>query len=509
MNLELELNRLKRNSAAAWQRYNFDQSAALLLQAHKLAPANPDLLLDLGHQSGLRYDYEKAREYFEKAIRLSNGDVRFFVKAGLHCASFSQPDMAREYFERALKKHPDAQETLLPLAENYERFRRLDEAEALAARAVELSPSNKFAHAIRAKLLRRRKRLDEAESIMRPLAGQPDADVWATAIIWYELGLILDAQSRYDEAMTAFLNAKKILRERTEKAYETSREIRKQQHAEARALTAGILKSFRDAGHDLQPSRRIAFLVGHPRSGTTLLEQVLDAHAGVVSLEETLIFEDSSVPLFSRMQKWHGGSDWLAKIPPAQLLPVRTDYFSHAEKFLGQPIGNRLLLDKNPSLLAVVGGVAKVFPETKFIVTLRDPRDVCLSCFMQPLRPNTLNTAYLDLERMVVEYVRVMSLWLEFRDKMAAPWLEVRYEDMVDNLEAVARRTLDFLDLPWNDSVLNFNEHAQKKLVRSPTYADVGKPLYKTSQGRWKNYQKYLEPHLAQLEPLIKAFGYE
>jgi hypothetical protein len=80
---------------------------------------------------------------------------------------------------------------------------------------------------------------------------------------------------------------------------------------------------------------------------------------------------------------------------------------------------------------------------------------------------------------------------------------------MVVGLESVARRTLAFLGLPWDERVLAFNQHAQGKIVRSPTYADVGRPIYKTSQGRWHNYQKHLEPHLAKLEPFAKAFGYE
>jgi len=87
--------------------------------------------------------------------------------------------------------------------------------------------------------------------------------------------------------------------------------------------------------------------------------------------------------------------------------------------------------------------------------------------------------------------------------------VEVRYEDMVENLESVARRTLDFLGVKWDERVLRFDEHARQKLVRSPTYADVTKPVFKTAVGRWRNYRKYLEPHLAKLEPFVKAFGYE
>ena len=91
---------------------------------------------------------------------------------------------------------------------------------------------------------------------------------------------------------------------------------------------------------------------------------------------------------------------------------------------------------------------------------------------------------------------------------MPAPCLEVRYEDVVDDLESVAHKALEFLGIVWDDEVLHFHEHARQKMVLSPTYADVTQPVYKRARGRWRNYQKYLEPHLRKLEPLVKAFGY-
>jgi hypothetical protein len=102
-----------------------------------------------------------------------------------------------------------------------------------------------------------------------------------------------------------------------------------------------------------------------------------------------------------------------------------------------------------------------------------------------------------------------MGAWQTIAPRMRNPYLEVRYEDMVEDLESVARKTLDFLGVTWDAQVLGFDEHAQKKVVRSPTYADVTQPVYKRAVGRWRHYQKYLEPHLAKLAPFAKAFGYE
>lgn len=152
----------------------------------------------------------------------------------------------------------------------------------------------------------------------------------------------------------------------------------------------------------------------------------------------------------------------------------------------------------------------RVFPEIKLLAALRDPRDVCMSCFMQTFVPvGATTSAYLSLERTVGEYASLMGMWRKMASLMPNPWIEVRYEDMVNDLESVARKTLNFLDIPWDARVLGFDEHARQKVVRSPTYADVTKPVYKGAVGRWRNYQKYLEPHLEKLEPFVKAFGYE
>jgi hypothetical protein len=157
----------------------------------------------------------------------------------------------------------------------------------------------------------------------------------------------------------------------------------------------------------------------------------------------------------------------------------------------------------------MIPAFVRIFPETKFLIALRDPRDVVLSCFMQPQPLNQITATYLSLEGTSADYAALMSIWQTVKPLMPSPYLEVRYEDMVEDLESVARKTLEFLGVPWDAQVMGFAEHAQKKMVRSPTYADVTQPVYKRARGRWRNYQKYLEACLGTLEPFVKAFGYE
>jgi hypothetical protein len=154
-------------------------------------------------------------------------------------------------------------------------------------------------------------------------------------------------------------------------------------------------------------------------------------------------------------------------------------------------------------------GMLRLFPETKLIIALRDPRDVVISCFMQYLPLNTNSVCFLTLERTSRRYAHDMSVWLKLRQIIRPPWIEVRYEDCVAGLEGQARRALEFLDLPWDPAVLQYRDRLKAKSVSSPTYEAVSKPLYTSAIGRWKHYAKELAGCLPILEPFVKAFGYE
>ena len=133
-----------------------------------------------------------------------------------------------------------------------------------------------------------------------------------------------------------------------------------------------------------------------------------------------------------------------------------------------------------------------------------------MSCYFQylPLNPNSV--CFLGWEATARRYALDMGVWLRHRPLLdASSWMEVRYEDVVADMEASARRTLEFLRVPWQDSVLKYRERLSTKTVHSPTYLDVAQPIHKRPVGRWKNYAKWLQPVLPALEPLVKAFGYE
>jgi tetratricopeptide (TPR) repeat protein len=398
--------------------------------------------------------------------------------------------------------------TLALLGEIYERARRLDAARDVAERALFIDPVCGQARLLLARLERQAGRLHEAEQRLKTFPANADPALRVSAS--YELGNVLDRLGKYDDAMQAFLAAKALLQPH---AYRPAHELKvmraRIQHLTDHATT-DLLKQWAEAAGQLQPQHRLALLGGHPRSGTTLLEQVLDSHPEIISAEETEVFQNDA---YGRLMQNHPDEvamfQGLATATLETLQKSRENYFRSMNLALGQPVGPRLLIDKNPSYTFLTPALARIFPEIKFIIALRDPRDVVLSCFMQNLPLNQVGAAFLTLAGSADEYNCLMNTWRTMAPRLSNPWLEVRYEDMVEDLEAVARKTLDFLGVPWDASVLGFNEHARQKAVRSPTYADVTQPVYKRAKGRWHNYQKYLEPYLGKLQPFVKMFGYD
>jgi tetratricopeptide (TPR) repeat protein len=503
------LSRLFQEAAESWRKQDYEQTIALLKRASELDPANSTVLFDLGRAYGLRYQYDSAENYFEKAIRIAPRKVEALIEAGRRSQAFGHYEMAARYFDRATRERGAPAEAFLTLAELYERGPRAKEATALVERALTLDPNHWLSLLARARWKRLGGALEEAEKFTRELLQKTSCDPQTRIRAWYELGTILDRQGRFDEAMKAFLEAKALQRPIATRATAILQGIQARVNEQQQTITAATLERWATPQAELGTSRRLAILCGHPRSGTTLLEQMLDGHPQIVSAEETHILHDEAyLPLSRGFNESNSLLEVLEAAAPSQLRQSRENYFRFTESFVQKSIGNKLLIDKNPALNVLIPAVIRIFPEAKFLVALRDPRDVCLSCFMQHLSLNPVSSAYLTLEGTATQYASVMGFWRAMLPRMRNPSLEVRYEDLVEDLPATARRATDFLAVEWDPRVLKFHEHARTKPVRSPSYADVGKPLFKRAVGRWRNYEKYVEPLRDKLAPFVTAYGY-
>jgi len=504
------LSRRFHEAAEAWKRQDYRHAIETLGGAARLDPANATIQLDLGRAHGLRYDYPAAEKCLEKAVRLVSKKTEVLTEAGRRCQEFGSYEMAKGYFERAAALPGASAGVFVSLAEFSERHARLEEATEWVNRALATQPGYPAALLAQGRLCRLAGKLEDAESTVRSLLEKTGIDLPTLARSFYELGAILDRQGRYDDAMAAFLEAKALLRPASASHQAILQGIQARVREMEDSISSGVLDRWFNSSDALKPSRRLAVLCGHPRSGTTLLEQVLDSHPGVIAAEETHILHDEAyLPLSRGFSPEASLLEVLDSTPASALRQSRENYFRFTELFIGKPIGSKLLIDKNPALNVLIPAVARIFPDAKFLIAIRDPRDVCMSCFMQPLSLNPVSSSYLTVAGTVTQYASVMGFWRTMLPRLRNDWIEVRYENVVQDLATESRRVLEFLKVEWNDEVLRFHEHARTKPLRSPSYAEVTKPVFKGAIGRWRNYEKYLEPCLEKLEPFVRDYGYE
>ena len=261
---------------------------------------------------------------------------------------------------------------------------------------------------------------------------------------------------------------------------------------------------FRDAGLGSPPDP--VFVVGFPRSGTTLLEQFLDAHPALRSFDEQPFLHRRIDEMVSRGVPFPEGLD---RLDPTLIEALRWSYFRDVGRLI--PEGSVVrAVDKNPLNIVRLPLVAAMFPRAKVILALRHPCDVALSCFLQNFRSPAFSVTFQSLESTAAMYSRVMAHFERNRYALGLDLHVNRYEDFVSGLEAEARSIVDFLDLDWVDEVLAFTFRAAKKgHISTPSYSQVVQPVSRTAVGRWEAFRPWFEQGaLKHLEPWIQHWGY-
>ena len=170
---------------------------------------------------------------------------------------------------------------------------------------------------------------------------------------------------------------------------------------------------------------------------------------------------------------------------------------------------DKLIIDKLPLNTIAIPLINLLFPNAKVIFALRHPCDTILSCFQQVFKPNVAMANFTTLDRSVEYYDKVMNGWTTYNENLNVDHTISKYEDLLDNFDESVLKLLNYLNLPWDDGVRDYRNTAiTRKLINTPSSSQVVQPLYKSSVGRWKNYQKYFAKHMEKLNPWINYFGY-
>jgi tetratricopeptide (TPR) repeat protein len=518
------------------------EAATAYRHALDLQPNDPGTLLNLGHSLNCLGLMEEAARHYEAAARAEPTFSAAHGSLAQLAQSSGRFEKALTHYRHGIDANPDDPSIHHGIATAYRDLGRVDEAASHFRRADALSP-NPVSRAALASLLERAHRLDDAREaaeetlaldprsaearlvlakIARRLEGDPAAAPLYEALIagcqqgelHFSPAVLARAQADLAglrEAGGDTNAALKLYREANETNCATfpawaeeTRNYISRVHAltqAVRALPAGPVRTT-----DNRKPKEPVFLVGFPRSGTTLLDQLLNAHPTIAVMEEKPILDRVSEALgsaeASRPQAVLEGS-------AAKLEPLRRLYFDEAEKYCPDRGPDSILVDKLPLNILNLWLAAALFPGAKVILALRDPRDVCLSCFTNLFRLGPGLAGFPSLEASADLYAAVMTLWLESRQRLDLSFHIVRYEDLIDDLEREARRLVAFLELDWKDQVLGYRELARKRYIVTPSYHQVVRPLYGSARGRWRRFESALAPVTPTLRPFLEAFGYD
>ncbi len=247
------------------------------------------------------------------------------------------------------------------------------------------------------------------------------------------------------------------------------------------------------------------FIVGFPRSGTTMLEQMLDAHPAFVSMDERIIIQTC----VERMEA--KGFDYphqLDRLGAEDLQELRALYWKEADKVAARAEG-QVLVDKNPLNMLRLPMIRRLFPAARVILALRHPCDVILSCYMQNFRSPAFMILCSTLERLAKSYVNAMRFWIHHQPLLCPDVLLLRYEDTVGDFAGQVERIADYLGISERHHLADFAAHAARKgYISTPSYAQVTEPVNSRAVARWEPYRAYFEPLFPLLRPVASHWRY-
>lgn len=438
--------------------------------------------------------HEDALPVIEAVTKREPNNANFQLKLGIEYGLVRDIIGAEKAFRAAIAIDPVLSDAYLGLIIQYEHANREELFASLIAEAEQAGVDEGVLGFMRSMELRRAKRFEEALTCLAlvPETIEPERTSHLRATL-------LDRLGRSDEAFSAFAKANELHKTHVTDPLRRAAEFRDELESEIRLLTPEWVAGWTKANPPTERPDPV-FLVGFPRSGTTLLDTILMGHPDTVVLEEQ--------PPLNLVDKALGGLQALAELDEAAIIEARRSYFDEVEKIHPLPEG-AMLIDKSPLFLHKVPLIARIFPKARYTLALRHPCDVILSCYMSNFRLNTAMANFLDLNDAAAFYDLTFRYWEHASALFPIEAKTVVYERLVEDVAGEVRPLFDWLGLDWRDEALDHQSTAKSRgLITTASYSQVTEPIYKRAAGRWERYRAHLEPIFPIVKPWVEKFGY-
>ncbi|WP_339346909.1 sulfotransferase [uncultured Sphingomonas sp.] len=491
---------------AAWQREEAgDYSAALDLLHRALAIAPGDVLIAGAIGAVLRKDgrLSEALATLDRVVAAEPRHGAAWLERGYTLEAMRLEAAAGDSYRRAVAVDATLSPAWGRLADAAARRGETDEARQLAERALALAPLDPSAAAALATIAIEARDGPGAEARLRPLLPVVRGDDRTRTLTL--LGDALDRQGRTAEAFAAYDAAQANFRDvyRRVLAPGTDRPSHRAfiERIADQVAARGDVAPAPAARTAAEAAKRHVFLLGYPRSGTTLVENILASAAGVSALEE----RDTLAATDGVLLHDDGTLADLDAIGEEQCEALRAAYWQRVRGYGASTAGT--FVDMNPLGGARLPIIARLFPDARILVMRRDPRDVVLSCYRINFTPSPAAWCFSDLTEAARHYDALMRLTETCRAHLPLAFHEVRYDRLVTDFEATVRAMAAFIDLPWTDDFLRFDRTAQRRGVGTASATQVRQGLF-DGRGQWRRYAEQLAPALPILAPWVERYGF-
>ena len=494
---------------AAWRREEAgDYSGAhrLLQRALALAPGDVTVMGAIGAVLRKEDRLEEALAVLDRVVAAEPRHAAAWLKRGYTLDALREERAAAESYLRAVALDPNMAPALGKLADAAAKKGEKETARSYAGRALAVNPREPAATYALATIEIEAGDAVEAEARLRALLSSPLKGDDRTRTLTL-LGDALDRQDRPAEAFETYVQAQQNFRAIYAPVLAPG-PGRPSHRGFIETITAQVERS----GPLPQPApcppvaeaaATHVFLLGYPRSGTTLVENILASAAGVVALEERDTLADVDRALVPN----DGVMPDLDALDPALIPQLRAAYWKRVRSMAGDVAG-RIFVDMNPFNGIKLPVIARLFPEARILIMRRDPRDVVLSCFRINFVPSPAAYGFSDLEETARHYDALMRLIELCRAQLPLAYHEVRYDRLVADFERTVRALAQFVGLPWTEEFRAFDKTAKKRGVRTASATQVRRGLY-DGGGRWRRYSNQLQPVLPILAPWVERLGFE
>lgn len=419
-----------------------------------------------------------------------------------HWSAFAE---ARDLLDALVAQVGGDPELLLMRAATLSLLNRPDEALDDARGAGRLAPGNAMTEVFLASLEADAGAAADAERrLVRVLQASPGARETFRGL--KELARLFDRRGAYAKAFACLEQAGQAAAHVPEYA-QVDRTLLPRIVAENRAgFTRDLVRRWQ--GIDFADRAAPIFVLGFFRSGTTLTQEVMAAHPGLFVADEAGFAADLTRELARLAPAPATTAERLATLDRAGIKALRDCYWRAVVGRFGPVALDRRFIDKFTMNTIDVAMLGTIFPDARILFMVRDPRDVCVSCFQQLMVPTPATVHLLDWRGTATFYAQVVDWWRHIRPQLATPVLEIRYEDAVGDFERTYRRVFAFAGVDWADEALDFHRRAAGKYISTPSRGQVAQPLYTGARERWRNYAAETAAIAPILAPALDAFGY-